>query len=507
MSTVSHLPPAQRAANSENRQACERLLCPFTVAVERIARFLNCEFPDHPVYDGLELQWFDDGTHGTGMLAFLSRRADGRVDYYLQPGLNLDNANYQIGGGVASWQVTDFEVARLEVGADGVRAEVRFMDRDGHRVEVEVADGSPRSGAGAEVLAPVGAAIREPTSLLLVLMRNFDLIHRTRAAPRIRIDGEDVNVGQLPGAWLHRRHLIKAAAPLNVATVCQTVTDAPVPIVDGTGPQTVAVAEGGAGGRGIQAVTTGNSGLDAALIFDPPFPSLDRLPDTASATGVWRVRVGDGVVTGGTWRAHRDGNQADIALDVTRRWRPHGRLPLLMAVVTRLLPTFRRWPTTYMWTSSVTLAPVPRQTSSWGRTDADRGEDYRRATGGSRSNDPTRRLRRLAAGIAGAMAVMYALVFAGVLTIGPATSGDLGVLGIAGGVLAGIALLLWFWRSRLLWAATGVLQVLMGVIYFGVAAERSPAFEVWGLTLRGLSLVLVAVLVGLLFQRKASPAA
>ena len=43
---------------------------------------LNFEIADHPIYDGLELQWFDDAAHGTGMLAFLTRRD--RVDYYPQ---------------------------------------------------------------------------------------------------------------------------------------------------------------------------------------------------------------------------------------------------------------------------------------------------------------------------------------------------------------------------------------------------------------------------------------
>ena len=88
---------------------------PFEVRVERIAAFLNAELPDHPVYDGFELQWFDDPRHGTGMLAFLSRRADRRVDYYQQRGLNLDRSGYQLGGGTRSWTEIDFDVARLAV--------------------------------------------------------------------------------------------------------------------------------------------------------------------------------------------------------------------------------------------------------------------------------------------------------------------------------------------------------------------------------------------------------
>lgn len=38
--------------------------CPLTVAIDSFAAMLNCEFVDHPVYDALDLQWFDDDLHG-----------------------------------------------------------------------------------------------------------------------------------------------------------------------------------------------------------------------------------------------------------------------------------------------------------------------------------------------------------------------------------------------------------------------------------------------------------
>jgi hypothetical protein len=96
-------------------------LCPLPLGIEPIARFLNFELSDDPTYDGLELQWFDDDLHGRGMLAFLSRRADRRVDYYRQRCLRLDPGGYELGGGTGSWTETDFEVARLEVARRGRR--------------------------------------------------------------------------------------------------------------------------------------------------------------------------------------------------------------------------------------------------------------------------------------------------------------------------------------------------------------------------------------------------
>jgi hypothetical protein len=113
-----------------------------------------------------------------------------------------------------------------------------------------------------------------------------------------------------------------------------------------------------------------------------------------------------------------------------------------------------------------------------------------------------RRLRGTAAAAAALMAVLYGLIFAGVLSVGRASEGDLGILGVAGLVFAVLAALLWFVRSRLLWAAIAGLQVLMGWMYVVVGAERDPSFEVWGLTIRVLSVVLVAALVVLLLDAR-----
>jgi hypothetical protein len=54
------------------------LWCPFDLGVDSLAAMVNCELVDHPVYAGLELPWFDDAPHGTGLLAFLRRRDDRR---------------------------------------------------------------------------------------------------------------------------------------------------------------------------------------------------------------------------------------------------------------------------------------------------------------------------------------------------------------------------------------------------------------------------------------------
>jgi hypothetical protein len=348
------------------------MLNPLSVTVDPLAAMLNCELADHPVYDGLELQWFDDDAHGTGMLAFLSRRADRTVDYYPQPGLRLDPAHYSIGGGTGVWTETVFEAARLRVTEDGVDAEARFTDVDGRRIEIRVDDRDGRLRRRAGLLAPVGSGIDHPRALMLVWMPGFDLVRASRMAPVIRIDDDDAAIGRLPGARLHRRHLIKYAAPV-IAVDVNPDRDGPLPP---SRPDDDVVQVG----AGIAAVIGRVGGHTARLSLDHPLPDPADLIDGSLNEGGWRVDVDGTRLTGGRWRAARDGDRVELAMEVTQRWRPR-RLPWLMRLVTTVAPVFRRWPTTYRWRATVTLGPTPTIASRWERTESDGGAAYRRATG------------------------------------------------------------------------------------------------------------------------------
>lgn len=348
--------------------------CPLSLTVQPIARMLNCELVDDPVYDGVELQWFDDAVHGTGMLAFLSRRADRRVDYYPQRGLRLDPAGYEIGGGTGRWTEADFDVARLEIADDGVDAEVAFTDVDGRAIELRVDDRDGRPRRRAHLLAPVGAAIERPAALLLVWMGGFDLVRASGAPPVIRIGGREAAIGGLPGARLHRRHLVKYAAPL-CAVELNRAHDGPAAAQHGA-----ATLELTADGGGVAAVAAESAGHRARLDLEPALPGLAALAPGSREDGAWRVTVDGARLTGGRWWARRRGDRVELGLDVTERWRP-GRLPWLMRAVTTVMPVFRRWPTTYRWRARAQLGPAPTLTSGWERPAGGDGRAYRRVTG------------------------------------------------------------------------------------------------------------------------------
>ncbi|NUU18728.1 hypothetical protein HP550_15855 [Cellulomonas humilata] len=334
-------------------------VAPITLRIDRLAALLNAELADDPVYDGVELQWFDDEVHGTGMLAFLSRREDRTVDYYLQPGLRLDRRGYAIGGGTRSWNVTPFEEARLAVAQDGVDAHVRFTDVDGRLVEVRVDDRDGVARRRARLLAPVSAGILRPTSLLLVWMNAFDLVRVTATPPSVRIDGRSAALGRLPGVRVHRRHLIKYAASVVVVEVNPDTAEQPTP-------------------HSLGHVTAVCDDHTAEIQLVPPL-DLRRMADGDRAEGRWHVTIDGARITGGRWSATRASQEVHVDLDRLERWRP-GTLPWLMRLVTTVVPVFRRWPTTYAWHGTVQLGH-PSPSGSWRRTGGHDGQSYRRATG------------------------------------------------------------------------------------------------------------------------------
>jgi hypothetical protein len=307
------------------------------------------------------------------MLAFLSRRADRRVDYYRQPGLRLDRAGYQLGGGTGAWTACDFEVARLQVSEDGVDAEARFRDVGGRLVQIRVddRDGRPRRRGG--LLAPVSAGIEYPQGLLLVWMPAFDLVRVTGTPPVIRIDGRDASTGRLPGRRLHRRHLIKYAAPVLTVELNRAHTGPPAAMHTGED------LDVGDDGR-LSSLAVEQGKHRALLVLEPGLPPIAGLATDRTRRGRWHIQVDDTRLTGGTWSVTGTGSGVHLELDVDERWRP-GRLPWLMRLVTTVVPVFRRWPTTYHWRCDVILKGEPTMTSQWQRTVSRAAQSFRRVTG------------------------------------------------------------------------------------------------------------------------------
>ena len=71
-----------------DRPPSERVIVPFELLHDPMERLLIVNFRNDPDYDGIELQVFDDEAKGSGS-AVLMYRTDGKLDWYLTPGLTL----------------------------------------------------------------------------------------------------------------------------------------------------------------------------------------------------------------------------------------------------------------------------------------------------------------------------------------------------------------------------------------------------------------------------------
>jgi hypothetical protein len=113
--------------------------------------------------------------------------------------------------------------------------------------------------------------------------------------------------------------------------------------------------------------------------------------------------------------------------------------------------------------------------------------------------------RYIAAAAAAVTAILYFLIGFEVLWIGESASAqDAGLLGFGltvGTVFAVAALLLLLIERRAVWVPVALLQVPVIIGYFALAGIRIPSFEIWGLTIKALQLVILVALVYLIVSR------
>jgi hypothetical protein len=327
---------------------------------------LNLEIADDPFYRGLEMQGFDDPRHGRGVVVFFDRRADRKIDVYYESGVRPDPKMYAIGGGLGELVETEFDVARLSVAADGIDAEARFVDIEGRAIELRISDRPRKPRRWATLLAPGGAAIADPQSLPLWWMSRFDLLRRTRSRLVVRIDGRDAKPGRLPVEWLTRRRLIKVASDILLVDLN--------PVGDERGRVSTELL---ASDEGLEKIAASVPEHHVVVRFDPPLP--DPAEESIGEGGSWDLSIDSQPVVGGIWSASHHGHDVQVGIDVTRGWKPRG-LPILMKIVTRVLPLFRTWPTTYRWRGTLRLGDTPNVAGRWERVGDERDESFRSFT-------------------------------------------------------------------------------------------------------------------------------
>jgi hypothetical protein len=105
-------------------------------------------------------------------------------------------------------------------------------------------------------------------------------------------------------------------------------------------------------------------------------------------------------------------------------------------------------------------------------------------------------VRWMAVALSGLVAFLYLLIGLNVVSLGNITEGEQRAFGLpAFVVFAGGAIVAVIWDKRWLWIVGAVGLVLIIAMYFNLAPERDPRYEVWGILIRVVQLPLLAGLV------------
>jgi hypothetical protein len=101
-------------------------------------------------------------------------------------------------------------------------------------------------------------------------------------------------------------------------------------------------------------------------------------------------------------------------------------------------------------------------------------------------------LRRLVAGACGLVAVLYALTGSGLVAVTEDQEpGAIPPLLVGAGLFAVLGLLVARGAGRAVMVAGALLQVPVVLMYLAIAAERTPPYEPWGISIKVLQLFLL----------------
>jgi hypothetical protein len=102
-------------------------------------------------------------------------------------------------------------------------------------------------------------------------------------------------------------------------------------------------------------------------------------------------------------------------------------------------------------------------------------------------------IRFIAAGLAAIIAAIYLMIGFNIITVLDTPADQVFGFPAALAYALGIALMIRFDR-RIIWILGAVLQVFVVYMYFSLAGQRSPAYEIWGILLRVVQGVLLITL-------------
>ena len=338
-----------------------QIINPFLINIDPMERLLlvNFEKDSDSVYVGFEPQVFDDKINGTGHLV-IGWRVDGRVDVYHQPGLKLNPDKYNIAGkGLAHMVEREMPDAYFEINDFGVQAFYGFDDIHERAIHIKISESNPRKRKPFGLLAPMGHAAENPSSLPFFLMNDFYFVRKKHTEIALTINGKvhQTDPFPIPLDWTRMTFMRYSANPL-IANLNPAFEGELTQFLVQQGWNTIAedteLEISMEGGKPlIKSLKRKHHEHTVTLSFEPGFPDINSLETNSKTQGSFKIKghPSTGYVQG-DYIVEKGSDGVRISMIPAKGWKPKpDRLSLRFLY--RMVKIFRNWPTTYEWTASV----------------------------------------------------------------------------------------------------------------------------------------------------------
>jgi hypothetical protein len=348
---------------SENERPIETksIYVPFSIDIDPMERLLlfNIEKDPDSIYIGFEPQVFDDTVNGRGLLV-LGWRADGKIDVYHQPGLQLNSEKYDIAGkGLAHIVVREMEGAFFNINEFGAQVDILFNDIHNRPVHLIISESHRAKRKPFSLLAPMGMAAENPSAMPLVYLHEFYFVRKRNTDISLTISGRNHKSDKLALPMDRKRmYFTRYGSDLMIATINPAFDGKLVPLeilahnVACSGSNTFELESNS---TSIKSMNVSNKENTLTISFEPPFPNMADVVAERDYNGSFTIlgNPAAGVVSG-TYHLTKNENEIQISMTPCGGWKPVPTKTSLRFLYT-VVKTFKQWPATYQWNAEIKI--------------------------------------------------------------------------------------------------------------------------------------------------------
>jgi hypothetical protein len=318
---------------SQNRIADSqsgRVIFPFSIVIDPMERLLLVNFEKDPdsIYVGFEPQVFNDELNGTGHLV-IGWRTDKKIDVYHQKSLNPDPSKYNIAGaGLNRMIAVDMERAFFQVTDSGVQAHYKFADMSGREVEIIISEKNQRERKPFGLLAPMGDAATNPSSLPLVIMQDFYFVRKNHTEIKVEINNRSHKPDVLPIRMDRQKMTFARYSPKPLIATMNPAHDGELETFElAPGQRTfeyedhIYEIDWSNQSPSIRSFSVRNNIHLLTTSFRPSFPCLNTFPANSDFKGRFVISGHESVGTvSGEYYIQSDGESVSIRLVPSKGW-------------------------------------------------------------------------------------------------------------------------------------------------------------------------------------------